>query len=157
MTRYVGKAFLSLDIASWQTSSLIDRLCQLARIRPILGIPLITIQIQAIITRRRLDVRILFNSSHPLLPSAARLWVGPCAVRLQDFCKPDHPRGHLHINKRHVVTQEEGTVCVGSVDESGDVVREDLGVGGLLQCVLRLKVVVKRGDDVAVDVVGPET
>lgn len=68
------RPFVALELKVYeahlrQAFARVDRPRNLASIRPILSIPLITIKIKLIITSRLLNRLIPFNSANPLLPS----------------------------------------------------------------------------------------
>lgn len=134
----------------------INRIRNLARPRPILRIPLITITVQLIPTRRHPHTPRPLNRIHPPPPATPRLGLRPPAVRPQHAAQPQHPGPKVHVYEGDVWAEEEGARGVCGVDEGGDLGGQGFGVRDLVRRVLGLEQLVEEGDDVSVYVVGPE-
>lgn len=115
------------------------------------GISLIAVQVQIVRASRRFDVFVGLDRFDPLGPPATLLRLRPASIRLQHALHPDHPRRELDIDKGNVGTKEEGTRRVCGIDNRADLVLEFFGVADLVRLLLRLEIVVERGDDMTVD------
>jgi len=102
-----------------------------------------------------LNSLVALDCFHPSSPSAARLWVRPGAVVLQDSGTSEHPGCHLDVNVGHLGPEKERTLLVTGVDEFGDLCLELLCVFDLLLEFLGLEERVEGRDNVAVYMVSP--
>lgn len=134
----------------------INRISDLTRARPVLGIPFVTIQIQLIRARRPGHALLGFHRIDPCAPATPLLGLGPPAVRTQDAAQAEHPGRDLDVDEGEGGAEEEGACGVRRGDEFGDLVAQGLGVRGLVGLVLGLEEFVEQRDDVPVYVVGPE-
>lgn len=114
-------------------------------------ISLVTVEIEFIATRRRLDVLIIFDCIDPGSPTAAGVRIRPAAIRFQNSLESDYPGCDLNINKRDLRPEEKRALRMSRVDKLVQLIFEFLGFGDLPLLILFLENAVKIWHDMAVD------
>lgn len=110
------RLLITPNFRSRQWPPRIYRPSNLTRIRPILRIPLITIQVQIVSRRRGPHMLIPFHRLNPLRPPTPHLRIWPTTVWLKYAREPQHPGCEVDVDKGYGRAEEERTVDVGSVD-----------------------------------------
>lgn len=104
-----------------QPSARVHRIGQLRSVGPVLRVALIAIQIQPVVTRRRLHALVILNCVDPLRPSASLFWLRPPSVQPKNSAQSDHPRRDLDIDESYRLSQEEGASGVSSIYQLTDL------------------------------------
>jgi len=140
-----------------KSAARIHRVCDLARVRSILGVSLVTVEVEDVVTRRVLYGLVRFHCLDPSSQPAVLVGRRPPPVWLEHSGEAQEPRRNRDVNVGHGGTEEERASWVSDIDEFRDFTLELLGVLDLRSILLGLKEAVEPGDYVAVDMVHPQS
>ena len=87
------------NLNSRQAMASIDCIGELRCIGSILGVTLVTVDVQLVQACSCLHVLIIFHRIHPPRPSTSRGWIWPGPVVLEDSGESKHPGSELNIDE----------------------------------------------------------